>query len=128
MSWLQRKRESRFPSAEVVETFEGVMRRPDIHQIAIGHTLNLVTSLFTQRFGGIDGFKALAQPKQMEYISSLNTMFDKLKDNSDARTAVWLFKVWLGAEAAGETALSRKLRSFLYQLSQRADGISNLVP
>jgi len=112
------------------EDFEGIVSQlrtaPELSQAGVGHGINMAFSLFEQRFGGIEGFRALSTAKQIDYIHNLTEMEEKLgTENPHASVAYTLFKIWVAAVSDEDDVLVKQFSADLAYFSRKGENLSN---
>jgi len=94
----------------------------DLPQMAVGHVINMMNSLFTQQFHTIEEFQLLPKSIRMDYIHKLTSMEEQMA-NEDPFSAlgVGLFKMWIGAVVENDKALMSQFFNELSHFSQKGD-------
>lgn len=94
----------------------------DMPQMAVGHTINMINSMFTQQFHTVEEFQLLPKSQRMDYIRNLTSM-EKQMTNEDPFSAlgVGLFKMWIGAVVENDEALMSQFFEELSYLSRKGD-------
>ncbi len=124
MRWFSRTKESAERKA-LREEFDATMKLlwqgQEAQQVAVGHSLNLVTSLFATRYPTLDTFEAVPREEKLKYIESLSLLEQELNMKATGSgLGVGLFKMWLGAVAAQDEPLVQSFSEELSRLSAKA--------
>jgi|TARA_R100000501_G_scaffold17056_1_gene31397 hypothetical protein len=122
-----RKKED--PDRKVVrEQFESVvkaLRQADAaSRVAVGHTINMMNSMFHQTYGGVDGFLRTPKSQRNEYMQKLSNMevvFQEEKQDPLSSLGVALFKMWVGSVSEQDNELIGKFSRELEILSKEGD-------
>lgn len=99
------------------------LRRADpFVQAAVGHSINMANSIFMQRFGNVDQFRALPKDEKIQYIMALSRAEEGFaKDQPHAAVGFALFKMWIGALTAEDEELVQQFSKALAVLSAQGD-------
>jgi hypothetical protein len=124
MGWFSRSKESAERKA-LREEFDATMKllagADELRQVEVGHSINLVTSIFATRYPSIDTFEAVPRSEQLKYLESLTAMERELNAKQmGAGLGVGLFKMWLGAVVAQDEPLVQGFSEALARLSAKA--------
>jgi hypothetical protein len=94
-----------------------------VTQVAIGHGLNLVHSIFRKSYCDLADYKALPKSEKIEYLNRMSRFEEELLEQNNRETAIGcaLFKMWLGAIAEGDDELAGYFSNQLEQLSRLGD-------
>jgi len=105
---------------EMVTT--GLRSADNLIQVAIGHSINMASSIFHQRFSSPSEFQQIPTSERYEYINKLTNMENKLRyENNDECGAMGfaLFKMWVGAVAELDTDLMQQFSNELAYFSKK---------
>ena len=97
-----------------------VRRSPPEAQLVVGHTINLVNSIFLKRFGTIAAFQALPEKERLGYIESLTKAEAAAAKEPPAVVAFALFKMWVAAISAND-------REMIDYFSKAASGRGTVI-
>ena len=108
---------------EAREEFESTCQRlrsaDETVQIAVGHAINMVNSMFIKTFASVDGFKRIPDEHKFDYLRKLTVAENSFREEKkDMATSLGfgLFKMWVGMVTARDTelieAFSRELAYF----------------
>jgi hypothetical protein len=93
-----------------------------MEQASVGHGISMANSVFIQRFGSIDNFRALPKDEKMEHVFAPGRMEAKLAETDPATSIGYaLFKKWVGALALDDAHLERQFAPRLAELSRKGD-------
>lgn len=125
MFGLFRKREN--PDRERLrQDFARVMTKlgqaENLIQVAVGHSVNMANSMFTQRFGSVAAFRKLPKKKKIEYITALSRAEEAFaKEQPHTSVGFALFKMWVGAVTEDDEELIQEFSKGLESLSKKGD-------
>ena len=89
-------------------------------RMAVGHSINMANSLFMQRFGGVQGFRALSRSEKLKYIEALTKAEgNTAKEQPHRSIGFALFKMWVGALTEEDEELIEEFSHGLAELSGR---------
>ncbi len=118
-----KRRES--PREGIRKDYDRVMdvirRSPPAAQIAVGHSINLVNSMFVKRFGTIAAFQALPENERLGYIESLTKAEAAAAKEPPAAVAFALFKMWVAAISTDDPEMIEYLSNGISELSRKGD-------
>jgi len=110
---------------EDFETVTTALRSADnLTQAAVGHSINMASSLFHQIYSNPREFQRLPMSERISYINRLTNMENKLKEEKgDPHSALGfgLFKMWVGAVAEVDTELMQQFSNELAYFSKKCD-------
>jgi len=127
MRWFSRSKESAERKA-LREEFDTTMKllasADELRQIEVGHSLNLVTSIFATRYPSIEAFETIPHSEKLNYLESLTAMERELNTKQmGSGLGVGLFKMWLGAVVAQDEPLVQGFSEELTRLSAKAASV-----
>jgi hypothetical protein len=118
-----KRRES--PREGIRKDYERVMdvvrRSPPAAQVAVGHNINLVNSMFVKRFRTIAAFQALPENERLGYIESLTKAEAAVAKEPPAAVAFALFKMWVAAISANDAEMIEHVSKGISELSRKGD-------
>lgn len=108
------------------EEFETVTRglhlADEPTQMAVGHGINMASSLFNQSFKSPSDFQSSPINQQTDYINRLTNMEIGLRNiDPPASLGFGLFKMWLGALQENDVELLNKFLIELKYFSRKGD-------
>jgi predicted choloylglycine hydrolase len=110
---------------EEFETATTALRSADhIVQVAVGHSINMASSIFHQRFSSPSEFQQIPKSERFAYLNKLTDMENKLRDeNNDPYGALGfgLFKMWVGAVTELDTDLMQQFSNELAYFSKKGN-------
>jgi hypothetical protein len=124
MRWFSRLREPVQRKA-LREEFESATRllasAAESRQVAVGHRINLATSVLAGRYPTLAAFEAAPRDEKLECLEALTAMERELNSKElGSGLGVGLFKMWLGAVVAEDEALVQSFSAELARLSAKA--------
>ena len=107
---------------------ESIEQKDANAQAAIGHQINIMNSLFIQKFGYKQAFQNIGLDFQADYINKLHDM--QLRASNDARddnvaAGIYLFKTWLGVVSKGDEELDSEFGEYLAELSKKGEWLGS---
>lgn len=96
----------------------------DLVQMTVGHSINLASSAFHQRYSSISDFQRLPKSEAISYIEKLADTESKLKNEKvdyHAAFGFQLFRMWLVAVAQHDTELMHKFSNELVYFSKKGE-------
>jgi hypothetical protein len=95
-------------------------RAPEAAQVSLSHTLNMVNTMFLQRFGNKENFIKSERSDQENYVRQLTDMEERLQTvDAPASLGVGLFKMWVGTLLAHDDALQNRFSKELKAISKK---------
>lgn len=116
---------------EEFESTTSRLRTADkVVQMAVGHSINMASSLFHQAYTTPRDFQRLPTAEKFSYIAKLTNMEEKLRDeNNDMASSIGfgLFKMWVGAVTQDDKELIQQFAAELAHFSKIGD-MSRVMP
>ncbi len=116
---------SRKALREEFETITAALKQADeIVQVAVGHAINMASSIFHQTHNSPSDFLRLPKSERIDYINKLTIMEIGLKDEKgDPHSSLGfgLFKMWVGALAENDTELMDQISAELAYFNKKGD-------
>lgn len=112
---------------DILQMVELNRSAPKEHKIMAGMTLNQISSIFSAKFGGLDGFLRCPTAEQYTYIDALSNMERDISmlDPPEHRVGVFAvvaFRMWLCMKIENDAELVGLIEPVLNDISKAADG------
>jgi hypothetical protein len=99
-------------------------------QVAVGHALNVMHSIFNKSFSNLAEFKSLSKSEQIGYLNNMTQFEEELLQRNSNEMAIGcaLFKMWVGALAESDDDLADYFERELEKLSRIGDPLNTNHP